>query len=43
VTASGRAVSQRMSNDSVKFTYYPFEALGSRSQETEKESKERNG
>jgi hypothetical protein len=25
-----------MSNDSVKFTYYPFEALGSRRQETEK-------
>jgi len=37
VTASRGAVSQGMSNDSVKFTYHPFEALGSRRQETKKD------
>jgi len=37
VTASRGTVSQGMTNDSVKFTYHPFEALGSRRQETKKE------
>jgi hypothetical protein len=41
VTASRGTVSQRMSNDSVNFTYYPFEALGSRSQETKKEKRKK--
>jgi hypothetical protein len=37
VTGSRGTVSQRKNNDSVKFQYYPFEALGRRRQEAKKE------
>jgi len=41
VAASRGTVSQRMSNDSVKFKYYHFEALGSRRQATKKEKEKK--